>query len=135
MPYVKKAFSDFNKLYRNSFNPDILDCFLTVDDFDYFFRKDNTTHPGGFLVYVSSHLRPKRLLHLERLLPESFWIEIKDKSQTFFICTVYRSPNSAVEFWDRFNVCLENAIDRNNNIVILGDINEDQLNQHTFIYI
>ncbi len=34
----------------------------------------------------------------------------------------------AVEFWDRLNISIEQASEITNNIVILGDINEDQLN-------
>jgi len=41
---------------------------------------------------------------------------------------VYRSPNTASEFWDRFETCLDQAFDLCNNIIIVGDINENQLN-------
>jgi len=47
---------------------------------------------------------------------------------SFLICNVYRSPNTASEFWDRFETCLDQAYDLCNNIITVGDINENQLN-------
>ena len=49
-------------------------------------------------------------------------------NEKFLICNVYRPPSYPVEFWERFNICLEQATDYCPQIIVLGDINEDQLN-------
>ncbi len=73
-------------------------------------------------------MRPKRILELENFLPESLWIEIKDHSQTYLICTTYRPPHTTVDYWDRVNICLEKSLEMSPNIILIGDINEDQIN-------
>jgi hypothetical protein len=57
------------------------------------FRKDKSCRSGGILVYVSSFLRPKRVIFFENIVPDSIWIEIKDKTQTYLLCTLYRPPH------------------------------------------
>jgi len=107
---------------------DIGDDLLQIEGFDTMFRKDKNAHSGGFIVYTSSLLSPQRILDLELLLPESVWVKIKDHSQTFLICTVYRQPNSTMDFWNKLNICIEKAIEISPHIILVGDINEDQLN-------
>lgn len=53
---------------------------------------------------------------------------MKNKGDDFIICVIYRRPNSSVQFWDNLNIALERANEQCKRIVILGDINEDQLN-------
>ncbi len=91
------------------------------------FRKDTSAHSGGLLVYVASYLTPKRIVCLENILPESLWIEIRDQTHTYLVGTVYRQPNTRVEFCDRVNICLEHANEITSNVILIGDINEDQL--------
>ncbi len=92
------------------------------------YRKDCTAHAGGLLIYVASSIQSRRLSALETILPESIWVEIKDKSNTYLICNVYRPPHSGVEFWDRLNISLESASEITKRLILVGDINEDQLN-------
>ncbi|XP_060552977.1 complement factor B-like, partial [Ruditapes philippinarum] len=47
------------------------------------YRKDNTCHSGGLLVYVNEKFVSKRLIDLENTLPESLWIEIKDLKRKY----------------------------------------------------
>ena len=128
--YIRDNFLDFDIICftETKLSGDIINESLSLDGHDCIFRKDNSNHSGGSLTYVSSLFRPTRLLHLEIILPESIWIQIFDHSKSFLICNVYRSPNTASEFWDRFETCLDQAFDLCNNIIIVGDINENQLN-------
>ncbi len=84
--------------------------------------------PADYYFYVTTSIPSRRILTLEHILPESIWIGIKDKSYEYLICNVYRPPQLSVEFWDRLNICLENASEIANRIILVGDINEDQLN-------
>ncbi len=104
---------------------------ITLEGFNTIYRTDSTAHSGGLLVYISASLPSRRLTDLETILPESIWVEIKDKSNTYLICNVYRPPNYHLEFWHNLNVCLESASEIAKRIIIVGDINEDQLNPTT----
>ncbi len=59
---------------------------------------------------------------------ETVWIQVKTQRDSFFIGTIYRTPSSTVEFWDLLNRNLEYVCDQTNNIILVGDVNEDQLN-------
>ncbi len=122
LDYIKDNLTDFDIicLTETHLSVDYPNTNLMIDTFDKIFRKDNTSHSGGLLVYAASHLIPKRIIELETILPESIWVEIKDRSKSFLICTVYRPPHMAVEFWDRLNISIEQASEITNNIVILG---------------
>ena len=47
---------------------------------------------------------------------------------SFLLCTVYRSPATPVSFWENLNISLEKAYESNKNIIIVGDLNQDLLN-------
>jgi hypothetical protein len=83
------------------------------------FRKDNTAHSGGCLLYTPSHLRPQRLLHLEFLLPETLWLEIKDKRKSSITCTVYRRPHYSIDFCEKLNINIERTLKNVNNVILV----------------
>jgi len=132
MNYIRDTFSECTHsilcFTETHLSHDIGNDLLQIEGFDTMFRKDKNAHSGGFIVYTSSLLSPQRILDLELLLPESVWVKIKDHSQTFLICTVYRQPSSTMDFWNKLNICIEKAIEISPHIILVGDINEDQLN-------
>ena len=58
----------------------------------------------------------------------SIWVEIRYKDTSFLLSNVYRSPNTPISFWQDLNISVENASDLVKRVIIVGDINEDQLN-------
>lgn len=101
---------------------------LMINGFD-FIRRDRSAHGGGILIYVSHKLFIKRLNILESddNNNEFIWIEIKFKTQSFFLCTVYRSPSQGEQFWLAFEHSIDTAIDINPHIIVVGDLNVDLL--------
>ena len=130
--YIKTNFLDYDIVCftESKLSFDIPNDSLHLDGFDKMYRKDNTTHSGGLLIYVSSGIYSKRILELEVILPESIWLEIKTEFKTYLLCNLYRPPNASVEIWDRINISMENALETCNNIILVGDLNEDQLNSN-----
>ena len=55
---------------------------------------------------------------------------MKHRSNSFLICSTYRPPNSRVSHWDDLNVNIERALDIYPNIILLGDFNENLLNEN-----
>ncbi len=119
LEFIKNNFLDFDMLCftETHLSVEINDNALQLDGFDKMYRKDNSAHSGGFLVYASSHLRPKRILELDNYLSSSLWVQVKDNAQSFIIGTIYRPPHYTVAFWEQLNICLEKANELNNNII------------------
>ncbi len=130
MEFIKDTLLDFDILYfsETHLTDAVESTTVKLENYNNLYRKDNTAHSGGLLVYVTSSIPSRRIIDLEIILPESIWVEIKDKSNKYLICNVYRPPHYGVEFWDRMNICLERASEIGTRIVLVGDINEDQLN-------
>ena len=110
---ISDFMSDFDILCFSESHLDrtILDADLTFDTHESsIYRQDMTSHSGGLIAYVSNSLFSKRRYDLEHNLVHSMWIEVKYRSTSFLLCTVYRSPNTTVAFWDYFNISLEKAL-------------------------
>ncbi len=130
MDYIKDNYLDFDVLCftETHLSDTFIDDQLSLDGFNQIYRKDVNSHSGGLLVYVSLNIISRRILELETCLPESIWIEIRNKTHSILVCNLYRPPHYTNEFWDRLNISMELASDKVDHIVLVGDINEDQLN-------
>ena len=128
--YIKENFLDFVVFCftETHLTNDVTNEYVELEGFLPPYRKDNTAHKGGLLIYVSDKFVAKRRIDLEDRNVNAIWVEIKYKESSVFLSNVYRSPNTPVVFWQDFNVALENALNASNNLIIVGDINEDQLN-------
>ena len=104
------------------------DSLILTDKFDAQYRKDRSNHGGGLLVYLSHELLHKRRLDLEGYWNESIWAEIKVNRQIYLIGTFYSPRTSDANFFDSLNKNIEKALDITNNVIIVGDMNEDLLN-------
>ena len=128
--YIKDHFSDFDILCftETHLTQDIINDVISIEPFDHIFRKDFSQYSSGFLVYTLSRFRPKRIMDLESFLPESLCIELNENNKQIALCTVYRPPIYRIEFWDRLNIFLEKVFESYHKVILVGDINEDQLN-------
>ena len=64
---------------------------------------DRTTHGGGLLVYVKSHLNCSCRADLKDQYIEYLWLEIRFKnSKPLLICYAYRPPSLKVEWITSF---------------------------------
>ena len=90
---------------------------------------DGTNHGGGLLMYLTCELAHIRIIGLETFWNEPLWVEIKLNIDIYLIGLFY-SPQTADKeiFFDSLNKNIEKALDITNNIIILGDMNEDLLN-------
>ncbi len=68
------------------------------------------------------------MANVEIFWDESVWIKVATKHDSYYVCTIYRPPSSDIEFWDLLDRNLEFISEISNNIIVVGDINEDQLN-------
>ena len=98
---------------------------------DYFnpgdFRKDRTNHGGGLIIYIRKGTPCKRLQQYEESNIESICFEIAVNKRKWLIFAIYRPPyNSNLQlFFQYLSKMTDKALDKYENIIILGDINID----------
>ena len=94
------------------------------------YRKDRNNFGGGLLMYINSNLVHSRKPDLEIFCPESIWAEIKTKDEKYLIGLFYSPVTSDTNFFNCFNRNLEKAFDITDNVILVGDLNEDLLNSN-----
>ncbi len=131
LSYIEDTFTDFDVLcFTETHLTEAIETnSLLLPGYSTPYRKDKSAHAGGILIYVSDHLLSEREPNLEIFCDECIWLKVKTNCEKYFLCTLYRQPSSSVDFWEALNRNLETAIDSTNKIIIVGDVNEDQLNE------
>ena len=98
--------------------------------YDIPYRKDRTNHGGGLLMYLCCELAHTRIIGLETFWNESLWVEVKVNRDIYLIGLFYSPWTADAIFFDSLNKNIEKALDITNNIIILGDMNEDLFNSN-----
>lgn len=98
-----------------------------LDGFNTIYRKDRNCFGGGIMIYLSDLLRAIRRPEFETTCNESIWIEIESHTYSYFLCCVYRPPNSDGNFWTSLSWSIEKVGEITDNIIIIGDLNVDLL--------
>ena len=131
LDFILDNFSDFNILCFTETHLDanvstdmlpLSNCYSTP------YRKDRTNHGGGVMAYINSSLLHMRRLDLEIFCEESIWIEIKVKNEICLIGLFYSPSTADAQFFNNLNLNIERALEYSKNLIIVGDLNEDQLN-------
>ncbi|MCU7801396.1 MAG: hypothetical protein KZQ70_15025, partial [gamma proteobacterium symbiont of Lucinoma myriamae] len=104
---------------------------LKINGFD-FFRKDRQSHGGGLIIYTKSCLSCTRRIDLETNDLETIWLEVKrNKQKAFLMCYSYRPPTSTVDWIIKMENSIEKAISDQKEIILLGDLNFNLLNENS----
>ena len=105
----------------------ITDSELHIDGFN-IIRKDRSRHGGGIVMYIKDSVRFTVVNTFEYQL-ECLWIRLNviKKVKPLLICAIYRPPNTTVEFFDKLSDMLHQALDGEEEIILLGDLNCDLL--------
>ncbi|CAC5363658.1 unnamed protein product [Mytilus coruscus] len=126
--YIADIIEDYDVVF---FTETHLDSNITDDDisimgFQVPVRKDRNSHGGGIIMYFKNYVHITRRQDLEHDEIESMWFELKTKLRSILININYRSERqSTVYFWQYFDQMLKNALDENNCIICLGDLNKN----------
>ena len=133
LEYIVENFCDFDCLcFTESHLDNSVDNsnILLTNEFSVPYRKDRTNHGGGILVYINNNLLHKRRPDLEIFWEESVWVEIKINKQQYLLGTFYSPKPQDRVFFESLDRNIEKAMEHSQNIVILGDLNEDLLNEN-----
>ena len=79
-------------------------------------------------MFLSCELAHTRIIGLETFWNESLWVEIKVNRNIYRVGLFYSPRTADAIFFDSLNKNIKKALDITNNIIILGDMNEDLLN-------
>ena len=111
----------------NAIHPDTV---FEINGFQKPFRKDRLANSGGgVLVYVKEGISCTRRSDLEQESLECVWLEIKPvNSKSFLLGNIYRPPSSTIQWNENFEECIENVLQEDKEIYLMGDINRDLLN-------
>lgn len=126
--YITSELSDYDIICisESKLNDSISDSSISIDGYRQPLRKDRPTNNGGGLViYIKNNIHYKRRSDLELPNIETIWVEINALNRKFLLGLFYRPPNSSVDFWFSLENILENAVDHNLDLIILGDFNYD----------
>ncbi|MCG7867669.1 MAG: hypothetical protein JAY74_15080 [Candidatus Thiodiazotropha taylori] len=133
LDYIRANFLDFEILCFTETHLDFTiptDSLLLHDTYDPPYRKDRTNHGGGILTYVSNQIIHKHRPDLEIFCQESIWVECRLNKQIYLIGNFYSPRTSDTQFFDSLNRNIEMALESSGNIILVGDLNEDLLNDN-----
>ena len=77
---------------------------------------------------ISNNLIHHRRQDLEVFWEESLWVEVKINKQPYLLGTFYSPRPQDHNLFDALDRNMEKAMEISENIIILGDLNEDLLN-------
>ena len=91
------------------------------------FRKDRTAHGGGLIVYVRNRIPVRRVKTFEPFNQEIICLEITINKRKWLIYSFYRSESFSdlTTFLEELKKSIDKAINKYENIVLMGDINVD----------
>ena len=97
------------------------------------FRRDRDINGGGKIVYIKNGIIAKRISNLEGISTEIICIDITISKKKWCIFFVYRPPqnNNKSSFFNEISNILNQATNKYDNIVVMGDLNIDTLNSLT----
>ncbi|MCG8046320.1 MAG: reverse transcriptase domain-containing protein [Candidatus Thiodiazotropha endolucinida] len=133
--FIKENLLDYDILCftESHLNEDVLTESLLLDNFSTPFRKDRNNRGGGILVYINNKIFCERKTELEIFWDECIWLKINQKRVSFLLGVFYSPKTSDLNFFNKFNDNIELAQQNTNNLIIVGDLNDDLLNDRNYL--
>ena len=75
--------------------------------------------------YILDSVRYTVITELAGSQIESVWVNIQNKKHSLALGVMYRPPSSNNEYFDNIFDQIDNVISHNDNIFLMGDLNED----------
>ena len=99
---------------------------LLVNGYKKPIRRDRTEHGGGIMLYVRKGIVSKRVPVFETPAIELLCSELTVSKRLWIVFSFYRPPDSNLAaFFKALSTSLNSALDRYENVIIMGDINID----------
>ena len=104
----------------------IVDFNLDIPGYSYLRKDRKHKKGGGLLVYIANHVNFKNRQEFKSETVESIWIDFfffQKNAKPFFVCFVYRPPNSKQNWITSFEAQLQRFEPLHTEIHFLGDFN------------
>ena len=88
-------------------------------------RNDRPDGWGGVAIFMKSKLvcKARPDMHIPGL--DAVWVETKLDQDTLLVCSLYRPPDSLVNYWKLIDDSIKQAVNTPHRFIILGDFNSD----------
>ena len=108
-------------------NSEIVDGEIDIEDYNLIQRDRAGRQGGGCVIYYRKSLKAIHQPDLEDEQVEGICMQVKADSRDILVGTIYRPPNQNSEFFTAFPKLMENIWTKFSNIVLLGDLNTNLL--------
>jgi exonuclease III len=118
---------DILSVNETNLDSTVPDSEIAIDGYN-IFRCDLTRISGGVLLYVKQEYNAKPVNLLNNTNLQIKWIKLPSffgTNKNLLLCSLYRPPNSKVEYFNQIIDNIEKAVVAGDEIVILGDLNID----------
>ena len=118
--------------FLKPFNPDSV---YNIPGYNLYRKdRDGTKAGGGLLAYVADRVRAKRMYEHEDDGIESMWFNVcpHKSNRPILVGALYRPPSTNADTDNKIEHHIESAYLRSQEMILVGDININYLNQNTY---
>ncbi len=128
---LRKALPDILVLAETKLSADFPTQNFIEQNYQFPIRKDRNEHGGGLMQFNRKGVICNRIQTLERENLEMISTELTVNKKKWIIFSIYRPPVSSnlKSFFQELSLCMNKALEKYDNVIIMGDINIDWQNR------
>ena len=128
---MERCLPDVLAIEETKINSDFKTESFLVNNYQKPMRRDRNEFGGGIMLYVRKGVVCNRVPILETRSLELLCSELVVNKKKWIVYSIYRPPESSNidAFFTDLSITLNSALDKYENIILMGDINIDTLNK------
>ena len=128
---MQKALPDILVVAETKLNNDFSTQNFIVENYQTPLRRDRNEHGGGLMQFNRKGVICNRVPNLESKYLEMICTELNVNKKKWAIFAVYRPPvpSNVTVFFQELSSCINMALDKYENVMIISDINIDWQNR------
>ena len=109
----------------------VSDNVISVPDYSLIRQDAKTKMETGLIIYVHKSVNYRQINLFDKYRIECIWLEVNLKgSKPILLGFIYRNPDERIEWFDRFDLMMDDISSHTTDILLLGDFNIDLLKPH-----
>lgn len=109
----------------------VSDHMISVPGYNTIRRDAQAKLETGLVLYVHQSVNYKQINNFDKYGIECIWLQIHLKgTKPMLIGFLYRNPDERIEWFDRFELMMDDVLNHSTDIMLLGDFNIDLLKPH-----
>ena len=128
---MERCLPDVLVIEETKINSDFKTETFLVNNYQKPMRRDRNEFGGGIMLYVRKDVVCNRVPVLETPSLELLCSELIVSKKKWIVYSIYRPPesNNIDSFFNDLSTTLNSALDKYDNVIVMGDINIDTLNR------